>query len=225
MTGKLAWFGAIISGCAMAAACGSSSSNGGSPTDGGLGDATSPSGDDTGTPSGDDGSAGPSVMCGATTCQAPSGGFLPLAACCLPDNSCGGTFSAGGLGGLASMFGGGAAVDASAFDASAFGDAAGLLGDGGIPCLNLTAGTSDPTCMSLSVAGMTLNGCCTSAGVCGNDLSIVGLGCNSFAALAGGLGGPGVLCGDAAAVVTPDAQADVNVPDVAVDAPADSPSE
>jgi hypothetical protein len=110
------------------------------------------------------------------------------------------------------MFGGGAAVDASAFDASAFGYAAGLLGDGGIPCLNLTAGTSDPTCMSLSVAGMTLNGCCTSTGVCGNDLSIVGLGCNSFAALAGGLGGPGVLCGDAAAVVTPDAQAGSDVP-------------
>ena len=222
MTGKLAWFGAIISGCAMAAACGSSSSNSGSPTDGGLGDATAPSGDDSGS-SGDDGSAGPPVTCGSTTCQAPSG-LLPLAACCMPDNSCGGTFSAGGLGGFASMFGGGAAFDAGAFDASAFGDAS-LLGDGGIPCLALTAGTQDPACTSLSVFGMTLAGCCTTANVCGNDLSLIGLGCNSLAALAGGAAGPGVPCGDGGAVVTPDAQADVNVPDVAVDAPADAPSE
>ena len=140
MTGKLAWFGAIISGCAMAAACGSSSSNGGSPADAGPGDATAPS-DDSGSP-GDDGSSTPPVTCGSTTCQAPSGGLLPLAACCLPDNSCGGTFSAGGLGGLAGMFGGATTFDAGAFDASAFGDAG--LGDGGLPCLNLSAGTSDP---------------------------------------------------------------------------------
>jgi hypothetical protein len=222
MTGKLAWFGAIISGCAMAAACGSSSSNGGSPADAGPGDATAPS-DDSGSPGDDGSSSSPPVTCGSTTCQAPSGGLLPLAACCLPDNSCGGTFSAGGLGGLAGMFGGATGIDASAFDASAFGDAG--LGDGGIPCLNLSAGTSDPACASITVVGMTIAGCCTSAGICGSDLSIVGLGCNSFAALGGGIGGPGVPCGDGGAVVTPDAQADVNVPDVAVDAPADSPSE
>src|SRR5262249_59392610 len=89
------------------------------------------------------------------------------------DNTCGATFSASGLGGL-----GGAAGGAM------------LPADAGLPCLDTSAGTADSTCPSQMVMTFTLAGCCTKSGVCGTDLSMLGLGCNSLSAVFGGaLGG------------------------------------
>ena len=108
------------------------------------------------------------VQCGSTTCNPPSGSpVTALSACCLPDNSCGGTFGAG-LG----MFGGG--------------------GDAGAPCLSTSPGTPDTSCPSQSAMGFSLPGCCTAAGMCGIDLSMAGLGCNSASALAA-LAPPGTV--------------------------------
>jgi hypothetical protein len=108
------------------------------------------------------------VQCGSTTCNPPSGSAVPLSACCLPDNSCGGTFGGAALG----MFGGG--------------------GDAGAPCLSTSPGTPDTSCPSQSAMGFALAGCCTAAGVCGIDLSMAGLGCNSASALAA-LAPPGTV--------------------------------
>jgi len=109
------------------------------------------------------------VICGGRTCTAPQGGMLPNIACCLPDKSCGAmpdlsSFAMGGGGGFPSMSGGGGA---------------GLDGT----CLDVSAGTPDPSCPSQSVMGIALNGCCSKAGTCGLDLSIGGLGCNAISGL------------------------------------------
>jgi hypothetical protein len=124
---------------------------------------------------------GQPIMCGSMTCNPPAGASglpISISACCLPDNSCGGSFAA--LGGS---------------------------------CLYVVAGTPDPSCPSTSIAGMTLNGCCSPAGVCGVDLSLAGLGCNSASALGalagGGDSGPPQPCGgDAGGSSPPDAMTD-----------------
>ncbi len=164
---------------AAAVACGSSSSGNGNTTGQNDEDAGSSSGSGSSGSSGSgmmtgDSDSGTSssapVVCGGTTCNAPSGGIIPLAACCQTDSTCGATFSAGGLGGL--------------------GAAAGGAGDAGLPCLDTSAGTADSTCPAQMVMTFSFAGCCTKSGVCGTDLSMLGLGCNSISALFGGaLGG------------------------------------
>jgi hypothetical protein len=101
------------------------------------------------------------VQCGSMTCNPPSSVAFPLSACCLPDNGCGASFG----GAAAAMFGGGG-------------------GDAGAICLDTSAGTPDTACPSQSAMGFSLPGCCTSGGMCGVDLSMAGLGCNSLSALA-----------------------------------------
>jgi hypothetical protein len=101
---------------------------------------------------------GPAI-CSGKTCTAPSGGMIPLVACCLSDNTCGLTF-----------------------DLSQFGGAAPGGGDAGLGCLDPSPGTPDPSCPSQSMAGFMMAGCCSKAGVCGVDLSMVSMGaigCNS----------------------------------------------
>lgn len=129
------------------------------------------------------GATGTPIMCGNTTCNPPSGGMFPLSACCLPDNGCGATFGAG-LGGVA----GGAST-----------------------CLDVRAGTSDPSCPSQSMMGFSLPACCSVEGICGVDLSMAGLGCNSLSGLSFGMieASAPQPCGDSAAASPgPDATAD-----------------
>jgi hypothetical protein len=169
---------------AAAAACSSSSSPAPAAAtntdDGGTTGAPDDSGS-TAQGTGDTGAAAtPSIMCGSATCSAPSGALLPLSPCCLPDNSCGATFGSGAL----AMF------DAGAFDAS------GLDIDAGSLCFDTAAGTPDTACPSQSAMGYTLAGCCTRGGVCGINLSLAGLGCDSLSAL--GALAPGGAAGDAA---------------------------
>jgi hypothetical protein len=119
------------------------------------------------------------VMCGGMMCIPPSGGMIPLTACCLPNGGCGASFG--------NLLGGGG-------------------GDGGGSCISTAPGTMDPSCPAQSAMGMSLPACCSAAGVCGVDLSVAGLGCNSlsvFGALGGGLAGPSQPCGDAAAGSAP----------------------
>ena len=123
-------------------------------------------------------SSGKSVTCGSKTCTPPAGGMVPNNACCLPDNSCG------------------AFPDLSAIGMGLPGMGAQAPGDsGGGGCLDVTPGTPDPSCPSQMVMGFSLMGCCSTAGVCGVDLSIGGLGCNSLAALGGLGGGPAMDAG------------------------------
>jgi len=113
----------------------------------------------------------PPITCGGASCSAPSGGVVPLSPCCLPNGGCGANFGAAAL----------AMYDAGGIDAAA---AAAI-------CLDTSAGTLDPTCPSEALSGMTFKGCCAVSGVCGVDLSIASLGCNSlsaFGALAPGDG-------------------------------------
>jgi hypothetical protein len=121
-----------------------------------------------------------SVQCGGMTCNPPSSVAFPLSACCLPDNGCGASFGAG-----ATMFGGGGG------------------GDAGSICLDTSPGTPDTACPSQTAMGFSLPGCCTTGGMCGIDLSMAGLGCNSLSALAAlvppGTPGAGGDAGDAGA--------------------------
>jgi hypothetical protein len=100
-------------------------------------------------------------------------GMLSLSACCLSDGGCG-----GGLGMLAALAGG-----------------------GGPACLDTSPGTSDPSCPSQPTPlGIALTGCCSATKICGADLSMLGLGCNSLSAFGGFLmtdSGPPRPCGDA----------------------------
>jgi hypothetical protein len=173
---------------AVAAACSSSSTSpGGTGGDAGA-DSGSPDDSGIGLTAPNDGAVAtaPPIMCGTTTCNAPAG-VLPLSPCCLPNNGCGGTLGAAAL----AMF------DAGGFDASGF--------DAGAICLDTSAGTPDTACPSQSAMGFALTGCCTASGVCGVDLSMIGLGCDSLSALASmapagalgdsGLGGPPQACG------------------------------
>jgi hypothetical protein len=205
--GRVAWRAvaiSLIAPTAVAIGCSSSSNNaavGGG--DAGVTDAGA---------SGPDGSIGAikelnadaevtnTVMCGGTMCVPPSGGMIPLTACCLPNGGCGASFG--------NLLGGG--------------------GDGGGTCISTAPGTMDPSCPAQSAMGMMLPACCSAAGVCGVDLSVAGLGCNSlsvFGALGGGLAGPSQPCGDAAAGSAPtDAAADAVAPADA-GAPADAAGE
>lgn len=116
-----------------------------------------------------------SVQCGGMTCSPPSSVAFPLTACCLPDNGCGASFGAG-----AAMFGGGG-------------------GDAGSICLDTSPGTPDTACPSQTTMGVSLPGCCTTGGMCGIDLSMAGLGCNSLSALASLVPGGAMGGGDAGA--------------------------
>lgn len=120
---------------------------------------------------------GMSVQCGSTTCSPPAAGAaVSLAACCLPDGGCGASF---GMSPLADPEGGAAA------------------------CLDTDPGTLDPSCPSTTTMGFHMQGCCSVAGVCGVDLSIIGLGCiSSIPGLAMADAGPPLPCGDAAASST-----------------------
>jgi hypothetical protein len=74
----------------------------------------------------------------------------------------------------------------------------GALAAAGSPCLSTATPVDDPTCPSVSIMGFSLAGCCTIDGICGDDLSMLGLGCNSASSLLGGFGGGGAT-GDAGA--------------------------
>jgi hypothetical protein len=178
---------------AVAAACSSSSTSPGGTGNTGA-DSGGPDDSSVGTTPPNDGAVAtaPPIMCGTMTCNAPAGGVVPLSPCCLPNGGCGGTIGAATL----AMF------DAGGFDAS------GLSGfDAGAICLDTSAGTPDTSCPSQSMGGFDLTGCCTASGVCGIDLSLAGLGCESLSALASmappgalgdsGLGGPPQACGAA----------------------------
>jgi hypothetical protein len=189
-------------GTTAIAACSSSSNHSQPETSdaAAVTDATGTVQDEATTPAVGDGAStdGPSsITCGSMTCTAPSGGILPipLSACCLPDNSCGASPNLSALGGAGAPPAG---VDA------------------GSVCLTLEAGTPDPSCPSQSVMGFALAGCCA-AGTCGYDLSIIGLGCNSFSAFGGGVGAQ-MACspGDGAAPPA-DAEADVQTTDAQTD--------
>jgi hypothetical protein len=151
------------------------------------------------------------VVCGSKTCTAPQGGMVPNVACCLPDGSCG------------------AAPDLGSFAMGAMGMSTGGSGLGGT-CLDVSAGTPDPSCPSQSVMNFALGGCCSKAGVCGLDLSIGGLGCNALGALGalasftgGGAmdAGPPQKCGGSSSDAGADSSVDAGV-DSGVDAGADS---
>jgi hypothetical protein len=153
---------------------GGGSSGGSNDSGGSTGDATEPA--DTGS------TTIPSIQCGSNTCNAVSGGFLTLTPCCLANNGCGATFGAASFANFdasayLSMFDA-SGFDAAAFDASDF-DAAAITG----ACFDTSAGTPDTSCPSTTAMGYSLAGCCTAQGVCGVDLSTVGLGCNSLSAL------------------------------------------
>jgi hypothetical protein len=151
----------------LAAACGSSSS--GTPANGSP---TQEPGNDASTvvPSLDSGpisqlnpptSTTPAaIQCGSMMCSAPSSALVPLSPCCLADNGCGANFGAAG----AAMFGGAA--------------------DAGALCLDTAPGTPNSSCPSQTAMGFALAGCCTAGGLCGIDLSMIGLGCNAGAGLA-----------------------------------------
>jgi hypothetical protein len=127
----------------------------------------------------------PPVQCGSMMCNPPASTAIPLAACCLSDNTCGASFGAA----AGAMFGGG--------------------GDAGAACLDTAPGTPDTACPTQTMMGFALPGCCTAGGLCGIDLSMAGLGCNSLASLAalappgttGAVsdGGPPLTCAAAAA--------------------------
>jgi hypothetical protein len=122
------------------------------------------------------------VTCGSTTCTPPTGGMLPLGACCLTNNGCGASIGAALTG-----------IDA---------------GPGS--CIDPAAGRADPSCPAQSIMGMSLASCCSAAGVCGVDLSVLNLGCNSLSvlgALAPATGAP-QPCGDAAGGPVSDASAE-----------------
>ena len=160
-----------IGAAAAVAACGSSS---GSHAPGGSPEASTNSNDSSlseDAESGDGATAvAPPIQCGSTSCSAPTGGLLPLVPCCLSSDTCGATFGAAAV----------ASFDASAFADSGF-DASGF--DAGSLCFDTAPATADPSCPSESAMGFTLTGCCASGGVCGVDLSVAGLGCNSLSAL------------------------------------------
>ena len=106
------------------------------------------------------------VKCGSKMCTAPAGAMVMNVACCLPDDSCGAKPDLSSLGmGLGMSVPTGAAGDAT----------------GG--CLDVAPGKPDTSCPSQSIMGFALAGCCSKAGVCGVDLSVGGLGCNSISAL------------------------------------------
>lgn len=122
------------------------------------------------------------VTCGTATCVPPTGGMLPLGACCLPNNGCGASIGAALTG-----------IEA---------------GPGS--CIDTAAGTTDPSCPAQSIMGMSLTSCCSATGVCGVDLSVLNLGCNALSVL-GALApaaGPPQPCGDAAGGPVPDAAAE-----------------
>jgi len=188
LNGKLIRRGVLVPAWLAVAACSSSSDSTPSASDSGASDG----GATDATASNDagvrlpimqlnDAPSGQPIACGANMCSPPAGGIIPLTPCCLPDNSCGAS-----LGALGMMGGAPGAGDAG----------------GGGGCLDTTAGTMDPSCPSQMVMGFPLTGCCSKAGVCGFDLSMVGLGCNSFA---GGLGGGAST--DAGDAAPPPAQA------------------
>lgn len=124
------------------------------------------------------------VMCGSMTCNPPMVAIpgITLTACCRSDNSCGGAFMLpGGMAG----------------------------GSGAAGCLSTSAGTPAPACGGMMMMGIPLMGCCTTSGLCGIDLTMAGLGCNTaqdLSALGGmfGMGGamdagPPETCAAAAA--------------------------
>ena len=123
------------------------------------------------------------VMCGGMTCIPPTGGMIPLGACCLPNDGCGASIGAVLTG----------------------------VGDGGSSCIDTAAGSPDPSCPAQSIMGMSLLACCSAGGVCGVNLSVLGLGCDSLSvlgALVPGAEGPPQPCGDAAGGPVPDAAAE-----------------
>jgi hypothetical protein len=107
----------------------------------------------------------PPVTCGGKTCSPPmAGGPIMLQACCLSDNECGATFAAMGGGG----------------------------GGAGGGCLSTAAGMPDTACPSQMMMGFPIMGCCTTKGLCGLDLTMVGLGCDPASDLAA-LAPPGAM--------------------------------
>ena len=57
-------------------------------------------------------------------------------------------------------------------------------------CLTRSMGTQDPSCPSTSFGGYPLPGCCAANGLCGTNLSAIGLGCSSLAGSEGGSSSP-----------------------------------
>jgi hypothetical protein len=200
--GRFAFLGSIA--CAVAiGACSSSSSPVTSGTDASTDastadQASSEASTDEADADAATSTAGP-VTCGSLTCTAPASGLVPLSACCLPDNTCGASPNLSSLGG-------GAAPPAGV--------------DAGSVCLTLETGTPDPSCPSQTVMGFALAGCCA-AGTCGYDLSIIGLGCNSFSAFGGGLGAK-VACSTGGDGAAPPADAEADAADAQTSATTDA---
>jgi hypothetical protein len=178
----------IVGTLTAVAACSSSSSSPAQPGQEAGTDADGAAGDSgLGTEPSDAAVAAiPSIMCGGATCIAPSSVY-PLSPCCLPDNGCGASFGAAAL----AMF------DAGGFDAS------GIDFDAGAVCIDTAPGTPDPTCPSQTAMGFKLSGCCSRSKVCGVDLSVAGLGCESLSALAAF--GPAGAAAEAGISTTPQA--------------------
>jgi hypothetical protein len=83
---------------------------------------------------------------------------ITLGACCRSDNTCGGEFMIPGM----------------------------PSGMGGAGCLTTAAGMAAPYCPKMSMMGFAIPGCCTTSGLCGIDLGMIGLGCNTTQDLASG---------------------------------------
>lgn len=164
----------VVSLLAVAAACSSSSSPPASSNNQGPSDAAVvlPTGDGSMqslNPPTMTPPPGP-VMCGSMTCNPPAATIpgITLSACCTSTNACGGAFMLPGA-----MTG----------------------GSGGAGCLSTSAGTAAPYCPSMMMMGIPITGCCTTDGLCGIDLTMIGLGCDTAQSLAGigGMFGGGAM--------------------------------
>ena len=62
----------------------------------------------------------------------------------------------------------------------------------GSACFTATPGVADPRCPAVQVSPVSLPGCCRPNGMCGVDVSVIGLGCND-PTLVGGM--PALRCG------------------------------
>lgn len=157
----------VSSGSANGAGSGSdaSASSNGSGSGAGNGATTAGNGASNGAANG----TGGTMTCGTSTCTGRSQFGQMLAACCMPDDTCG-----------VEVFGGNC-VSADQFDNIAanfadggfsFPDGGFSFGDGGFNFQNEEI-VSDPACADIQIDQMgtsvTLPGCCDSTGICGGS--------------------------------------------------------
>jgi hypothetical protein len=151
------WAGAAV--LVMALGCGGSTDSpsttgatggtGGSGTSGGSGGSGGSTGGSGGSTGGTGGSGGASgglpdggdVICGSTICPPTPIGMTSIPACCTMQNTCG------------------ISLGQACFDPSIF--------DAGPPPPEAGTGVPDPNCISVTVFGNTLGGCCMTDNTCG----------------------------------------------------------